>query len=46
MLFAERAVLAELNTIRIVLLVLHGGIVSLLALCAGKDDSVSHDFPP
>ena len=43
---AEAAVLLELQFLRRVFLVLGGGIVSLLALGAGKGDDVSHCFFP
>ena len=39
---AELAILSQLNSVRIVLLVLHGVVVSLLALGACQDDFVSH----
>lgn len=44
---AEAAVLFELDTIGIVLLVLEGVVVSLLALGAGQTDLNAHDvYPP
>jgi hypothetical protein len=43
---AEAAVFLELQLLRRILLVLGGGIVSLLALSAGKGDNVSHFFLP
>jgi hypothetical protein len=43
---AEAAVLLELQLLRRILLVLGSGIVSLLALGAGKGDDVSHCFIP
>jgi len=42
MLTAEPAVLVHLKSVRVILLVLHSIIVSLLALCAGKSDLHSH----
>jgi hypothetical protein len=39
---AEAAVFLELQLLRCVFLVFCGCIVSLLALCAGKRDYVSH----
>ena len=44
MLFAEAAVLIELETIGIVLLVLEGVVVSLLAFGAGQGDLNVHFF--
>ena len=43
---AEAAVLLELQLLRRILLVLGGGIVSLLALGAGEGDDVSHCVLP
>jgi len=43
---AEAAILLELQLLRRVLLVLGGGIVSLLALGAGEGDDVSHCVLP
>jgi hypothetical protein len=42
----EAAILFELQLLRCVLFVLCGGIVSLLALSAGKGNDVSHVFLP
>ena len=39
---AESAVLVELYSVRRVLLVLHGVVVTLFALCAGKSNFDSH----
>ena len=39
---AEFAILSQFNSVRIVLLVLHGVVVSLLALGACQDNFVSH----
>ena len=41
---AETAILVELETIGIVLLVLERIVVSLLAFCAGKCDLYAHGF--
>ena len=43
---AETAVLAELDTIGVVLLVLEGVVVSLLAFGAGQGDLYAHFLPP
>jgi len=43
---AETAVLLEFQFLRGILLVFCGGIVSLLALGAGKGDDVYHVFLP
>ena len=39
---AERTILLDLHTIRVVLLVLNSIVVSVLALCAFQDDFNSH----
>ena len=43
MFLAESAILVHLETIRIVLLVLHGVVVALFALRAGQGDFDSHN---
>ena len=43
MLLAERAILVELETVGVVLLVLHGIVVSLLAFAARQGNFYSHD---
>ena len=43
MLPAERAVLLHLETVRVVLLVFHGVVVSVLALAASQSDLYAHD---
>jgi hypothetical protein len=43
---AESAVFLELQLLRRVLLILGRGVVSLLALGAGKGNDVSHLFRP
>ncbi len=40
---AEAAVLLHLDTVRMVLLFLGGVVVAVLALCAGKGNSRTHD---
>jgi hypothetical protein len=45
-LLAETAILAHFKTVRVVLLVFHGVVVALFALCARHCDSDSHIFPP
>ena len=40
---AEFAILSQFDSVRIVLLVLHCVVISLLALGACQDDFVSHD---
>ena len=42
MLFAEFAILFNLNTVRIVLFVFVGLIISLLAFCAGQSNQHAH----
>ena len=44
LLAAETAILVELKTIRIVLLVFESIVVSLLALCAGQCDLNTHGW--
>ena len=39
---AESAVLVELHSVGCVFLVLHGVVIALFALCAGKSDFDSH----
>jgi len=46
MLLAEPAVLVHLKSVGIILLVLHGVVVSLLTLCAGQGDLYSHFSAP
>ena len=46
MFLAELAVLIELQTIRVVLLVLVGTVVTAMALRALERDVVAHVFPP
>jgi hypothetical protein len=43
MLAAEAAILAELQPVRIILLVFEGVVVPLLALCAGQRDFNAHN---
>ena len=43
-LVAPRAVLLELHTLRIVLLVLLGGVVATLALSARESNQSTHEF--
>ena len=43
---AEAAILAHFQPVRIVLLVLHGVVVALFALRAGKGDLHSHSSAP
>jgi hypothetical protein len=43
---AERAILAHLKTVRVVLLIFHSVVVALLAFAANHSDSDSHIFPP
>ena len=45
-LFAESAVLIHLKSVRIVLLILHSVIVSLLTFCTSQCDFYSHLFHP
>ena len=42
MLSAESAVLVEFHSVGCVFLVLHGVVIALFALCAGKSDFDSH----
>ncbi len=44
MLFAELAILAQLDTVGVILLVLHGIIIALFALLAGESYLVAHGF--
>jgi hypothetical protein len=44
LLAAETAILVELKTIRVILLVLKSIIVSLLAFCAGQCDLYTHGW--
>ena len=44
MLAAERAILTELDTVGVVLLILESIVVPLLALAAGQCDLHAHDF--
>jgi hypothetical protein len=45
-LFAETAVFADLEAIGIVLLVLHGIVITLLAIAACEGNSHAHSYSP
>jgi len=45
-LFAESAVLIHFKSVRTVLLVLHGVVISLLTFCTSQCDFNSHFFHP